>query len=93
MSDDISITKMIHNKNSPAIDWGTVPQLKSVEFFVCTRRVDEIFHVHADFTAGQMLYLIRSMTQGHACSCLSVYVLPKIFFTRYARAKAILKRA
>ena len=32
MSDYISIIKMIHKRNSPAIDWGTVPQLKSVEF-------------------------------------------------------------
>ena len=26
------MTKMMHNKSSAAIDWGTVPQLKSVEF-------------------------------------------------------------
>ena len=32
LSDNISITKMIHNKNSPAIDWGTVPQLKTMSF-------------------------------------------------------------
>ena len=32
LSDDISMTKMIHTKLSPAaVDWGTVPQLKSNE--------------------------------------------------------------
>ena len=41
---------------------GAAPQLKSVEFVFYTKRVGEIFDVHTDFTAGQMLYLIRSMT-------------------------------
>ena len=32
LSDDISITKMIHNKNSSDLSWGTVPQSIAGEF-------------------------------------------------------------
>ena len=33
---------MIHNKNSSAVDWGTVPQLKSDEFLLWIILVIEI---------------------------------------------------
>ena len=34
MSDDISITKMIHNRNSSDLSWGTVPQSTADEFLL-----------------------------------------------------------
>ena len=43
LSGHISVTKMIHNKNYTAIDWGTVPQLKSDEFLMWIILVTEIW--------------------------------------------------
>ena len=42
MSDDISVTKMIHNKNSLDLSWGTVPHSIAGEFFVWIILVIEI---------------------------------------------------
>ena len=54
---NISPTLMVQNTNSTDLERGAAPQLKSVEFVFYTKRVGEIFDVHTDFTAGQMLYL------------------------------------
>ena len=58
----ISATLLVQTKNSTDLERVAATQLKSVEFFVCTTRVTEIFDVHTDFTAGEMLHLYRSMT-------------------------------
>ena len=58
----ISATLLVQTKTSTDLSWGWHPRSKSVEFFVCTTRVTEIFDVHTDFTAGEMLHLYRSMT-------------------------------
>ena len=42
LSDDISITKMIHNKNSSDLSWGTVPQSIAGEFLLWIILVIEI---------------------------------------------------
>ena len=62
----ISATLLVQTKNSTDLERVAATQLKSVEFFVCTTRVTEIFDVHTDFTAGRMLHLYklyRSITQ------------------------------
>ena len=42
MSDDISITKMIHNENSSDLSWGTVAQSNAGEFLLWIILVIEI---------------------------------------------------
>ena len=42
LSNDISITKMIHNKNSSDLSWGTVPQSIAGEFLLWIILVIEI---------------------------------------------------
>ena len=43
LSNDISITKMIHNKNSSDLSWGTVPQSIAAELFVCNPIIIELY--------------------------------------------------
>ena len=59
----ISVTLFVPTKNSTDLERVLCTELKSAEFFVGTKRVTEIFDIHTDFTAGQMLHLFRSMTQ------------------------------
>ena len=42
MSDDISVIKMIHNKNSSDLSWGTVPQSIAGEFLLWIILIIEI---------------------------------------------------
>ena len=51
---------------------GCHPELKSVEFVFYTKRVSEIFDVHAGFTAGQMRPLYQSMTRTSPLAYLAV---------------------
>ena len=59
---NISVTLLVQTKSSTDSEWVAATQLKSAEFFVCTRRATEIFDVHTDFTAGELLHLYRSIT-------------------------------
>ena len=43
LSGHISLTKMLHNENSPAIERGAAPQLKSDEFLLWIIFVSEIW--------------------------------------------------
>ena len=58
---EISATLEVEIQNSTDLERGAAPELKSVEFVFYAKRVGEIFDVHADFTAGQMLHLYRSI--------------------------------
>ena len=63
----------VQTKNSTDLEPVPGTELKSVEFFVCTKRVTEIFDVHTDFTAGEMLHLYRSMTRTRMACCTSIW--------------------
>ena len=54
---------------------GWHPRSKSAELIFYTKRVSEIFDVHAGFTAGQMRPLYQSMTHTHGLSELSIQPL------------------
>ena len=52
---NISATGLVQTKNSADLERAAATELKSAEFFVCTRRVSEMLDVHTNFTAGQIL--------------------------------------
>ena len=54
----ISATLLVQTKDSTDLERVAATQLKSVEFFVCSRRVTEIFDIHTDFTAEKVLHLL-----------------------------------
>ena len=60
---NISITKRVSLENSTDLGRGAAPELKSVEFLSETLLVVEQIDIHTNFTARQMLYLYRSITQ------------------------------
>ena len=49
---NISVTLFVQTKSSTDLERVLCTELKSVEFFVCTKRVTEIYDVHTNFTAG-----------------------------------------
>ena len=54
----ISSTQTVQIQNSTDLERGAAPQLKSVEFLICTVGVDEILYIHTSFRAKKVLLLL-----------------------------------
>ena len=58
---NISVTRMVHIKNSLGLDLGRRPELKSDEFFCFTPMVYEILRFEHFFTAEKVLHLFGAL--------------------------------